>query len=205
MVWREELRERRKEIILEAAAAVFAEKGYQRATMKEVAAHAGIAPGTIYLYFENKRDLLLAITDRLIKQAWGQTQEDMAQVAPEDYIAAVLRNMFSFVRRNKSFFRALSTEIWTDGALQNRLFTHILGPLFDAGVRLLESQIEAGRARPCRPGIVIPTIAGSLIVLSMLRALAAEDFLADFSDDDLVDELTRLYLYGLQPRLKEAV
>ncbi|MCK4472718.1 MAG: helix-turn-helix transcriptional regulator, partial [Anaerolineae bacterium] len=73
MAWREEFRERRRDIILEAAAAVFAERGYQRATMKEVAAHAGIAPGTIYLYFKNKRDLLLAIADHLITQPVDQT------------------------------------------------------------------------------------------------------------------------------------
>ncbi|MCK4452172.1 MAG: helix-turn-helix transcriptional regulator, partial [Anaerolineae bacterium] len=61
MVWREEFRERRRDIILKVAAAVFAEKGYQRATVKEIAARAGIAPGTIYLYFSSKREILSAV------------------------------------------------------------------------------------------------------------------------------------------------
>jgi hypothetical protein len=56
-----------------------------------------------------------------------------------------------------------------------------------------------GNARACQVEIVIPTIAGSLVVLSMLRALATDQFLAAYSDDDLVEELTSLYLYGLRP------
>ena len=51
----------RRTEILEAAAVVFAEKGYQRATVKEIADRAGIAPGTIYLYFSGKHEILSAI------------------------------------------------------------------------------------------------------------------------------------------------
>jgi AcrR family transcriptional regulator len=191
--------ETRRAQILEAAATVFAEKGYQRATVREIAARAGVAPGTIYLYFKNKSDLLLAIADQLIGQAWDQTQAQMARVDPEAYIAAVLKNMLHFARRNRSFLRALSTEIWTDDGLQRQFFTQIIGPLFETAAHYLQAQIKEGRARPCRVEIVTPTIAGSLIVLSIMRALATEDFLADFSEDELVDELTHLYLRGLRP------
>ncbi len=190
--------------ILEAAAAVFARKGYQRATVKEIAASAGVAPGTIYLYFKNKRDLLLAIADQVIGQAWNQTQAEMARIDPEAYIAAILRNMLHFARHNKAFLQAVISEIWTDEELQGQFFTKIVNPLFDTAGRYLETQIEEGKARPCRVEIVIPTVAGSLIILSMLRALAADDFLADFSEDELVDELTRLYFYGLRLDAEEA-
>jgi TetR/AcrR family transcriptional regulator len=191
--------ETRRAQILEAAAAVFAEKGYQRATVREIATRAGVAPGTIYLYFKNKCDLLLVIADQLIGQAWDQTQAQMARVDPEAYIAAVLKNMLHFTRQNRSFLRALSTEIWTDNELQRQFFTQIIGPLFEAAARYLQAHIKEGRVRPCQVEIVTPTIAGSLIVLSIMRALATEDFLADFSEDELVDELTRLYLRGLRP------
>ena len=193
----------RRAQIMEAAAAVFAEKGYQRATVKEIATRAGVAPGTIYLYFENKRDLLLAIADHLIGQAWGQTQAQMTQVDAESYIAAVLRNTLCFVQQNKSLIQALITEIWTDDHLQDQFFGQILAPIFEAGVGYLQAQVAAGISRPCQVEIVIPTVAGSLIVLSILRALAPGQFLAGFSEDQVVDELTSLYLYGLGPGSSE--
>ena len=199
----ENLAETRRGQILNAAAKVFAEKGYQRATVKEVAALAGVAPGTIYLYFKNKRDLLLAIADQLIGQAWEQTQAQMTHADAGSYIAAVLENTLHFVRQNKSLIQALMTEIWTDDLLQGRFFDQILSPIFRTGASYLEGNVAMGSARSCQVEIVIPTIAGSLIVLSMLRALAPDQFLADYSDADLVEELTCLYLYGLRPTPEE--
>jgi len=194
----------RRSQILEAAAGVFAERGYARATMKEIAARAGVAPGTIYLYFENKRDLLLSIADQLIGQAWDQTRAQMAGLDSEAYIAAILRNTLDFVRQHRSFIQALATEIWTDDRLQEQFFSHILGPIFDTGAGYLQAEVSAGRARPSRIEIVIPTIAGSVIILSVIHALAPDSFLSGFSEDELVDELTRLYFYGLRPCSGEA-
>src|SRR5712692_724256 len=61
----EQLIAARRSQILEAAARVFSEKGFHRATIRDVAQAAGIADGTIYNYFANKDALLLGILDRL--------------------------------------------------------------------------------------------------------------------------------------------
>lgn len=50
--------EARRQSILDAAMAVFSQKGYQAATMAEVAQEAGISPGAIYRYFESKVELV---------------------------------------------------------------------------------------------------------------------------------------------------
>src|SRR4029079_7220482 len=55
----------RRTQILDAATNVFAEKGFHDATIRQVAQRAGIADGTIYLYFANKTELLLGILNRL--------------------------------------------------------------------------------------------------------------------------------------------
>jgi TetR/AcrR family fatty acid metabolism transcriptional regulator len=49
----------RRNEILSAAVEVFARKGYNKASITEVATNAGVASGTVYLYFKNKDDLLL--------------------------------------------------------------------------------------------------------------------------------------------------
>jgi AcrR family transcriptional regulator len=54
-------RESKRLIILDAAAKVFAEKGFQYATMAEIAKGAGISTGLTYSYFKNKLDVLLSI------------------------------------------------------------------------------------------------------------------------------------------------
>src|SRR5260370_2920445 len=55
----------RRKQILDAATQVFAEKGFHRATIKDIARMAGIADGTIYTYFASKTEVLLGILHRL--------------------------------------------------------------------------------------------------------------------------------------------
>ena len=47
--------------IIDAAVAVFAEKGFHAARVSDVAKRAGVADGTIYLYFKNKDDILISL------------------------------------------------------------------------------------------------------------------------------------------------
>ena len=191
--------------ILDAAAALFAERGYERTPVKEIAERAGISPGTIYIYFDGKRDLLLSIADRIIGQAWTETQAQLASLDRRAYIATVLQSIFDFVRKNQAFLQALIPEVWTDDELKDRFFNEILTPLFKTGAIYLEEQIAAGQARPCEVEVVIPAIAGSLIMLPLFHMLAPEQFLDGFSEDVLVEELTRLYLEGLRPSSEENV
>ncbi len=47
--------------ILDAAVKIFAREGFFKAKVSEIAGEAGVAPGTVYLYFKNKEDLLISI------------------------------------------------------------------------------------------------------------------------------------------------
>lgn len=51
----------KRSLITEAAVEVFAEKGFRQARVSDIAKRAGVADGTIYLYFKNKEDVLLSI------------------------------------------------------------------------------------------------------------------------------------------------
>ena len=75
------------ELILEAAIRVFAEKGFHAARISDVAKEAGVADGTIYLYFKNKDDLLLCIFEEKmdlllagLRQALVGVTESLEQV-----------------------------------------------------------------------------------------------------------------------------
>jgi len=59
----------RREAILKAAIRTFAERGFFNAQVADVARAAGIAAGTVYLYFKSKDDLLVSIFDRTMREA----------------------------------------------------------------------------------------------------------------------------------------
>jgi AcrR family transcriptional regulator len=70
---RRELPEVRREQILDAAAQVFLDRGLAQATMADVAEAAGVAKGTIYLYFDSKSALLTALRARYTSQWLAQS------------------------------------------------------------------------------------------------------------------------------------
>jgi TetR/AcrR family fatty acid metabolism transcriptional regulator len=55
----------KEQAILDAAVKVFAQHGYHRSKISSIADHAGVATGSVYLYYENKESILLTIFDRL--------------------------------------------------------------------------------------------------------------------------------------------
>jgi AcrR family transcriptional regulator len=71
---RKEAQQRTRERVVEAAARVFARRGYHRATVDEIASEAGFTIGALYSNFSGKEDLFLAIADR-------QVEERVAEVA----------------------------------------------------------------------------------------------------------------------------
>lgn len=77
----------RPEELITAALAVFGERGFRAASIEEVAAHAGVSKGTIYLYFASKDDLFRAVVERRIVVL---LEEGEALLAAHDGSAAEL-------------------------------------------------------------------------------------------------------------------
>src|SRR3954453_20566461 len=64
----------KRDAILRAAIAVFAERGYFNAQVADVARVAGVAAGTVYLYFRGKEDLLISIFERSMRAALSEVR-----------------------------------------------------------------------------------------------------------------------------------
>ncbi|MFO7659680.1 MAG: TetR/AcrR family transcriptional regulator, partial [Candidatus Cloacimonadaceae bacterium] len=73
--------DKRKEI-LSSAIDVFARKGYSKANIKEIADKAGVATGTVYLYFQNKDDLLLQSMKSMMDVNLEKIKLKVAEVEP---------------------------------------------------------------------------------------------------------------------------
>lgn len=64
---KERERERRRQQIIVAAKRVFSEKGFNKATMEDIAKEAELSPGTLYLYFKNKDELYASLSLRILQ------------------------------------------------------------------------------------------------------------------------------------------
>ena len=64
-------------LILEAAVKVFAEQGFSQSTISQIAREAGVADGTIYLYFKNKDDILVQFFSYKARQVFSRFREEV--------------------------------------------------------------------------------------------------------------------------------
>lgn len=74
------MKKAKKELILKSAVKVFAEKGYQLATILEIAKQAGVSKGLVHFYFENKLDLLLSAIIFFMQSVNGINREKLTTV-----------------------------------------------------------------------------------------------------------------------------
>ena len=98
--------------ILDAAIRVFAERGFHTATVAEIARAAGVADGTIYLYFKGKDDLLLRLFDEKMTELLAEARAALAQ---EPSAPAKLRRFIqlhlALVERNPDLASVLIVEL----------------------------------------------------------------------------------------------
>ena len=97
--------------IAQAAKEVFAERGYQRATLEDIAQRAGMSKATIYLYYRNKDDLFLHAVEELVNTAMAATaQEAITAKPPLEKLYSMVRGKVEFYEREREFFRIYLNE-----------------------------------------------------------------------------------------------
>ena len=71
----------KREAILRAATTVFAHNGYFNSKVADIAREAGVADGTVYLYFKSKEEILHSIFDRSVDEALGEAKKKIKSIS----------------------------------------------------------------------------------------------------------------------------
>ena len=187
--------DRRRAQILGAASRVFARQGFHRTTVRDVAREAGIADGTIYLYFTSKRELLLALLGQL-----GRVDErpaDFAAMAGVDaraFLDAYLHRRFAELREWRELFTAVFPEVLADTELREAQIAQA-EPAFEAAAAELARRMEAGELPPRDPAVTARVAAATIIGLLVLDVMG--DPVVHARWDDLPGFLAGLWFGGL--------
>lgn len=176
---REVLTEFRHAEILAAARKVFAQHGFTASTLDQIAAEAGIAKGTIYLYFSSKDEILWAAIRSRIHAMLDQASVEMEKVvtAPEK-LRAWLRVRFSVLREDEDFLRVYYSEFGQMCRLKG-MFRQEFRDLYQRSAAMLITVLEAGiRNGEVRP---LPTQEIALALMNLSRDMFAEQLLDMYS------------------------
>jgi TetR/AcrR family transcriptional regulator, fatty acid metabolism regulator protein len=197
------LRERlvavRRDHILDAATEVFAAKGFEAATIREIAHLAGVADGTIYTYFKNKAALLLGIMDRLNETE--QRREHLT--APEgaklvDFVRAYMHHRFDiFGQVGFDAFRVLFGELLINAELRDQYRRETLEPTFNAAEGAVRGWLASSPPEAIDPALGSHALAGLVVGTLLLRLL--DDRVLVERWNEVPDVLAHLLVFGLVP------
>jgi AcrR family transcriptional regulator len=185
--------------ILDAAARLFAEKGFHRTTTKDIAEAADVSEGTLYNYFKNKEDMLLGIMSRLV-----ETQHLTASLIwsiPDDareFLYTMLSQRQTFVKQDGAMLQSVFSEILVDPDLRQQYYQELVLPNFE----LLEAHLHARRDLGQIRDVDLPLAVR--IVIALTTGLFFLEVLGDPVVKDRWDELSKLitsiFFDGVAPK-----
>ncbi len=140
----EVLQEFRIQAIREAAGRVVAEKGIEATTMEAIAEAAGIAKGTIYLYFKNREDLLEKTAEHALGGLVSEMESTVGDGGPfRQQFEAFIRRTLQFFDTQRDFFRLYRAVVEHAGRCEVR-HQH---PLYQRYLRDLTGWLAAATSR----------------------------------------------------------
>lgn len=192
----------KRDRILDAATRVFAKRGFFAAQVADVAKRAGVAAGTVYLYFKSKDDLLLSLFDRTMADAL--TEARAASLLLSDPLTRLRRLAHLHLTRlgsDRNLAIVFQIELRQSAKFMARLSTSSLRDYLG----LLREVISDGQARNVFRPDINPTLAAK-VIFGALDEMATNWILSEreYRLEDDADAVMEMLVGGLvDPTVKD--
>jgi TetR/AcrR family transcriptional regulator, fatty acid metabolism regulator protein len=150
----------KRDAILRAATDVFAERGYFNAQVADVARAAGVAAGTVYLYFRSKDDVLVSIFERTMREALADGRAGVADIRdPRQRLQKLARLHLARLGRDRNLAIVFQVELRQSTKFMERLSSTLLRDYLG----LIRSAIADGQREGMFRSHLNPTAAAKML------------------------------------------
>ena len=155
----------KRERILEGALRAFAKKGFYNTRVSEIASEAGVADGTIYLYFKNKDDLLISLFEDRMEWVIDRLEAELQAVEGDvlTKLRAFVELHFRLAVENRDLAEFITVELRQSA----KFVKEYKNPKFSDYLRILQSLIEEGQQQ----GILRADLDSRLVGRALFGAL----------------------------------
>lgn len=162
-------RAERRQVIVDAASALFAERGFRGVTTRELARSAGVSEPVLYEHFRTKEDLYSAIIDHSKQQKVGGEDphamlDSWASIEdPRVYFSKLANVIADFHTTNPEYIRQVLFAALEGHELADLCFERNSGPVFAKVAAYLKVRMAAGQLRSIEPTIAARAIVGAIM------------------------------------------
>jgi len=188
----------KRDAILRAAIDVFAERGYFNAQVADVARAAGVAAGTVYLYFQSKDDLLVSIFERTMREALARVREAVADTNdPAERLRRFARLHLGGLGRDRNLAIVFQVELRQSTKFMERFSSTLLRDYLG----MIREAIESGQRHKLFRADVKATVAAKMF-FGVLDEMATNWILSRrrYSLEADADAVVDLFLNGARAR-----
>jgi AcrR family transcriptional regulator len=194
--------EDRRDQIIDAAMQVFAQKGFTRATNKDIASEAGITPGLIYYYFESKEDLLKTIIEtRSPAQLMTTLPPQVFELPPQTFLPMLILRALSIIESEKliQLVRMLLSEVAHNTEVAPIIFPMIQRLLQFIG-KYFDAQVGKGALRRVDGVLTAQVMVGSVFVFVLRRQILLDPTALEYTHEQIAEVVSETVLKGILPR-----
>src|SRR5262245_11979065 len=186
--------------LLDAAEELFAARGYNGASTREIGARAGVGKRMLFYYFPTKRAVYAAVLERLITGMVAIHEQFRNDPGPVG-LAEAIEGITYFAAGNLRAITVLMREIIDDGPHVAALATEHLGPLFARGGAELRRNMDKGIFRREDPMHVLLSVGGLtmyyFLMVPLLRHIWDREPLAPETLAERAAAVRDVLLHGL--------
>ncbi len=182
--------------IITAATKVFAKKGFFNARISDIAKEAKVADGTIYLYFNNKYDILISVFEEEIGKIVEQIKKSLAEETdPRKMLEIFATKHLQSMKKNKNLAEVIQIEL----RQTNKLIKDYRNNKFSDYTDLVEEIIRLGQKQniyclDVEPGIAKRIFFGALEEVSRVWNTSID---GHYTVDEISGQLLKIFLSGI--------
>jgi len=184
--------------ILDAAVSVFAQNGFYNAKVSQIAKEAGVADGTIYLYFKNKEDILIQVFIDAMDEILRRQEEALAAITdPVLKLRTFIRVHFASVAESRAMAEVITVELRQSSKFMRNTDMKPFGRYLAMIARIVDDGVRAEAFSPgSDPRLIARAIFGAVDELALEWAMSDRHASLDEASSHVAD----LFLSGLVRR-----
>ncbi len=182
--------------IIDAAVRVIAEHGYHNAQVAKIAREAKVADGTIYLYFENKDDVLISLFTEKMGKFVSEAKQVLKQIdSPIEQLREIIRLHFEILEQDYKLAIVTQIELRQANPKIRKRINAVLKKYLDVIDRVIEEGIKQGMFRP---DVDVRNV--RKMIFGTIDETVSSWIMDNrkYSLVEQADEIHRLFLYGIK-------
>jgi AcrR family transcriptional regulator len=186
--------------ILSTARHLFARRGYDGTTTRELAENAGIAEGTLFRHFSNKKAILVEVAT----QGWVELLTDLlmelSEMANYEAIAQVIYKRMLHLGKNYEVMRICFMEVQFHSDLQEKIQKEVVAKMTDVAEAFFQTAIDRGVYRPLNAKVVAQVFLGMFVIAGFSHDTLLQPEANHQDIRDMAEGLADIFLNGVLAR-----